>query len=249
MSDSSDMTGARGVSGSALPDDADKQRFVEHMFDGIAPRYDLMNRMMTFGLDRSWRRAAVAELGIGSGDLVVDLGCGTGDLCADAATTGADVVGVDLSSAMLARAAARLPGCGFVRADAAALPLADGACAAAVSGFALRNFASVPGVLEEVARVVRPGAVLAVLEVDVPRSAPLRAAFGVYFGRVVPALGRLVSDGYAYEYLAGSLVYLPSHEEFARMLAAAGFGAVRKRRFAGGAAQLVTARRTQEGSR
>ena len=227
----------------SLPATTDKQHFVERMFDGIAPRYDMMNRLMTFGLDRAWRRAAVASLTVGEGDVVVDLGCGTGDLCADTSATGARVIGVDLSAGMLVRAVSRLPDCTFLRGDAAALPLADGACAAAVSGFALRNFASIPGVLTEVARVIRPGGRLAVLEVDVPRSAPLRVAFDLYFGRVVPALGRLVSKGYAYEYLAGSLVYLPTDEDFAAMLEAAGFEAVMKRNFAAGAAQLVTARR------
>lgn len=230
----------------SLPDAADKQRFVEQMFDGIAPRYDLMNRVMTFGLDRCWRRAAVAALELEAGDVVVDLGCGTGDLCAETAAGGATVVGVDLSGAMLERAVARLPRCTFMRADAAALPLADAVCAAAVSGFALRNFASIPGVLAEVARVIRPGGRLAVLEVDVPHAPPLRAAFDVYFGRVVPALGRLVSKGYAYEYLADSLVYLPSDADFAEMLTATGFVGVAKRRFAAGAAQLVTARRGGE---
>ena len=144
---------------------------------------------------------------------------------------------------MLERAVVRMPERTFLRGDAAALPLADGACSAAVSGFALRNFASIPGVLTEVARVIRPGGRLAVLEVDVPRSAPLRAAFDVYFSRVVPAIGRLVSKGYAYEYLAGSLVYLPTDADFAAMLEAAGFESVTKRNFAAGAAQLVTAKR------
>ena len=227
----------------ALPTDSDKQRFVERMFDGIAPRYDLMNRLMTFGLDRAWRREAVASLGVGEASVVVDLGCGTGDLCADTAAVGAHVIGVDLSAGMLVRAAGRLPACTFVRADAACLPLPDAGCDAAVSGFALRNFASVPGVLDEVARVIRPGGRLAILEVDVPRSAPMRAAFDLYFGRVVPAMGRLVSQGYAYEYLASSLVYLPTDEELTGMLERSGFEDVAKRSFVAGVAQLVTATR------
>ena len=120
----------------SLPESTEKQRFVERMFDGIAPRYDFMNRLMTFGLDRAWRREAVAMLGVSEGDVVVDLGCGTGDLCEDTAVTGATVVGVDVSAGMLGRAMERMPQFTFLRADAAALPLADASCAAAISGFA-----------------------------------------------------------------------------------------------------------------
>ena len=130
-----------------LPTHEEKRRFVERMFDGIAHRYDLMNRLMTFGIDRAWRREAIAALGITPGCTVVDLGCGTGDLAIAAATAGANVVGVDLSAAMLAVARSRGSGGTYLRADAEHLPLADVSCDAIVSGFAVRNFLSVPTVL------------------------------------------------------------------------------------------------------
>jgi len=224
-----------------LPDAAEKQRFVERMFDGIAPRYDLMNRLMTFGIDRAWRREAIAALEIRGGERIVDLGCGTGDLCAEASAAGAQVVGVDLSAGMLRLAIKRLGECGFVRADAQSLPFADTSCDGVISGFAVRNFASVREVLRECGRILRPGGRVSLLEVDVPSSTAGRLAFDLYFNRVVPFLGRVVSKGYAYEYLSDSLVYLPSERDLRAMLFASGFERVEKRRLTMGAAQLVTA--------
>ncbi len=225
----------------ALPSDDDKRLFVERMFDAIAGRYDLMNRIMTFGVDRGWREAAVATLGIRPGARVIDLGCGTGDLSEEAARAGAAVVGVDVSAAMLERAARRLPQCTFTRADAQQLPLRDGSCDAMVSGFALRNFVSVADVLCESARVLRSGACIALLEVDLPSSMLGRFAFDAYFGRVVPFVGRIVSEGYAYEYLSASLAYLPSERDLTAMLFRAGFERMEKQRLGMGTAQLVTA--------
>jgi len=225
----------------SLPHPSDKQRFVEHMFDSIAGRYDLMNRLMTFGIDRGWRRQTIASLALSPGDRVVDLGCGTGDLSRDAAATGARVIGMDLSASMLALADRRDLGACFVRADAAAMPLAAGSCDAIVSGFALRNFVSVPSVLAECRRVLRPGGRVSLLEIDVPSSAPTRRAFDLYMGRIVPLLGRALSDGHAYRYLSDSLAYLPSDAELADMLVGAGFEPPRKTRLTMGAAQLVTA--------
>jgi len=224
-----------------LPDAREKQRFVERMFDGIAPRYDLMNRLMTLGIDRAWRRAAISALQIRGGERVVDIGCGTGDLCAEASAAGAHVIGADLSAGMLRLAAKRLRDCQFVRCDAQAIPLADTSCDGVVSGFAVRNFASVRDVMRECGRILRPGGRISLLEVDVPTTTAARLAFDVYFGRVVPLLGRIVSKGYAYEYLSDSLVYLPSHEDLRAMLFASGFEGVTKQRVTMGAGQLVTA--------
>lgn len=227
----------------SLPAERDKRAFVSRMFDAIAPRYDLMNRLMTFGMDRWWRRATLATLAIRGGDLVLDLGCGTGDLAAGARELGARAVGVDLSAGMLAEARRR-GGTGFlVRGDAARLPLGTASCDAAVSGFALRNFESVEIVLAETARVLRPGGHLSILEIDRPRDGAFAALFGLYFGKLVPLLGGAVSSGYAYRYLANSTVYLPPWPRFSEMLVRAGFDQIGKRALAGGSIQLVTALR------
>jgi demethylmenaquinone methyltransferase/2-methoxy-6-polyprenyl-1,4-benzoquinol methylase len=230
-----------------LPQPEEKRAFVSRMFDAIAPRYDLVNRMMTFGMDRSWRRAALESLSIADRDVVVDIGCGTGDLCDGARRLGARPVGVDLSAGMLAQARARGDKSALLRADAADLPLATGACDAAISGFALRNFDSVETVMRECARVLRGGGRIAVLEIDRPRPGPFAAVFGLYFTRVVPLLGGMVSSGYAYRYLAKSTVYLPPWPELEAMLGRCGFECIEKTPLAGGSIQLVTAVRAAVG--
>jgi demethylmenaquinone methyltransferase/2-methoxy-6-polyprenyl-1,4-benzoquinol methylase len=226
-----------------LPSSGEKAGYVESMFDRIAGRYDLMNRLMTFGADRGWRRVTVEAAGIAPGIRVLDLGCGTGDLCRDANLLGAAVVGVDPAARMIEVATDRVPGCRFVRAHGEALPFTSESFDAVVTGFALRNFSDVDAVLAECARVLTPGGRIAILEVDVPRSRLLRTGFDVYFRGVVPLLGRVVSDGSAYSYLAKSLVYLPDEQRLAASLRQAGFTSVTKRRLLGGAAQLVHARK------
>jgi demethylmenaquinone methyltransferase/2-methoxy-6-polyprenyl-1,4-benzoquinol methylase len=232
-----------------LPAAAEKRAVVEAMFDRIAPRYDLMNRLMTFGVDRAWRRSTIAALALRPSERVLDLACGSGDLAVEARASGARVVGLDFSAGMLRAARARgaecelLRGVALVRGDALALPLADASVDAVVSGFALRNFVDVPHALAECARVLRPGGRIALLEVDRPASALVRFGHGVYFRRVVPLLGALLSDRAAYAYLPESTAYLPDQASLFAMLAAAGFGRPRKRSFLGGAAQLVTAER------
>ncbi len=227
----------------SLPEPDQKRRFVEQMFDGIAPRYQLMNQLMTFGIDRSWRRATIAALGLRAGDRVLDLGCGPGDLGETAATTGATVFGFDISTAMLRQAHRRRPDQPWARADAQCLPIRNACCDAVMSGFAMRNFTSLPTAFAESARVLRRGGRLAILEVDVPRSALARQGFDFYFSHVVPVLGRLLSEGYAYRYLPASLAYLPTDAELAALLAEVGFVDIRKQRLSAGAAQLVTAAR------
>jgi len=226
-----------------LPAAAEKRAVVEAMFDRIAPRYDLMNRLMTFGIDRAWRKHTIAALGLRPGERVLDLACGSGDLAAEARTAGARVVGLDFSAGMLRAAAARRLGCGLVRGDALALPFADGGVDAIVSGFALRNFVDLPGAFAECARVLRPGGRIALLEVDRPASALLRLGHGIYFRRIVPILGALLSDRAAYAYLPESTAYLPDGATLSAMLGAAGFATPRKRSFLGGAAQLLVAER------
>ena len=226
----------------ALPEADEKAAAVRTMFDRIAPSYDRMNRIITLGFDQRWRRSLVDALGVGSDDTVLDLACGTGDFALIARERGANVVGLDFAGAMLATARRRCPeAVGLVRGDALRLPLASGSVSVAVSGFALRNFVAIPPVLAEVARVLRPGGRLGLLEVDEPRSGLLRLGHAVYFQRIVPALGAVLSDGSAYRYLPASAAYLPDGEGLRAMLLEAGFTSIEKRSHLGGAAQSITA--------
>ena len=210
------------------------------MFDTIAPRYDLVNRIMTFGLDRRWRRQAVTALDLGPGSTVVDLACGTGDLCRELQDAGHQPVGVDLSLGMLRHAHTTAP---LIQGDGLHLPFDRAAVDGVISGFALRNFVALPPVFGELARVVRPGGRLALLDVAAPANPLLRSGHAVYFGHVVPRIGGLLSDSAAYRYLPKSVAYLPPGDGMLDMLAAAGFGAVQRRLLSGGITQLITATR------
>src|SRR5579871_5442624 len=215
-----------------LPQGEEKARAVRAMFDTIAPRYDLVNRVMTFGLDVRWRRRTVDALELAPGAPVLDLACGTGDLSRDLARAGYRPVGLDVSLGMLSHNHVGAP---LVQADALHLPLADGSVEGAVSGFALRNFVALPPVFAELARVVRPGGRIALLEVSKPP--------GFYFRRVVPRIGGLLSDPDAYRYLPRSVAYLPPPPEVVSFLAAAGFGTVERASLSAGVAQLFVATR------
>jgi demethylmenaquinone methyltransferase/2-methoxy-6-polyprenyl-1,4-benzoquinol methylase len=214
---------------------------VRAMFDRIAPRYDLLNRVISVGLDRRWREAAVAALELRPGDRVVDLACGTGDLAALAAARGARVVALDFAREMLVRGRARGTRAAWLCGDAAALPLPAGCASALVCGFALRNFVSLPDVLREMGRVLAPGGRLALLEVDRPEGGALRAGHRLWFERIVPRLGGLLSDRAAYAYLPRSAAYLPAAEGLREWIEAAGFARVERARFLFGSAQLWTA--------
>jgi demethylmenaquinone methyltransferase / 2-methoxy-6-polyprenyl-1,4-benzoquinol methylase len=223
-----------------LPTGAEKTARVRAMFDAIAPRYDLINRLMTFGLDQAWRRATVAALALPPGSLVLDLACGTGDLSRVARRAGYRVIGADLSAGMLAANSTGQP---LVEADCSRLPFPDAAFDGLVCGYALRNFTDLGQALAETARVLRPGGRLAVLEVDAPTSRALKAGYDVWFHHVVPALGGLLSDGEAYRYLPRSVAYLPAAPVLRGMLAAAGYSTVGVRPLAGGLSQLLMATR------
>ena len=225
----------------ALPPPEDKARHVREMFDRIAPRYDRVNRILTFGGDQRWRRALVAHLGIGPGDRVLDLACGTGDFSGICRERGASVVGLDFSRGMLVAAAARDASSPWVEGDALRLPFADGGFSAAVSGFALRNFTDLPAVFAELARIIEPGGRLGLLEVDQPRNRALRVGHRLYFQHAVPRLGGAIGRDAAYRYLPQSAVYLPAERELVRMLLAAGFHRIQKRRPMFGAIQAVSA--------
>lgn len=222
-----------------LPTGADKVVAVDAMFDTIAPRYDLCNRVISLGLDVRWRRLAVRSLGLPPGSVVLDLACGTGDLCRELDAAGLVPIGADRSAGML-RAAAGLVASPLLRGDALALGLRDRSLDGIVCGFALRNFAEVPPVLAECARVLRPGGTLSLLEVDTPDSPVMRLGHRVWFGTAVPLLGGLLSDRDAYRYLPRSVAYLPGHAELAAMLREAGFTAPTRVPLSGGIAQMVT---------
>jgi len=211
------------------------------MFDAIAPRYDLVNRLMTFGLDQAWRRSTISALALPAGSLLLDVACGTGDLSRLALHKGYRVIGADLSAGMLA---ANSTGTPLLQADCSWLPFPGGTFDGLVCGYALRNFTDLAGALAETARVIRPGGRIALLEVDAPRSAFLRSGYDVWFNKVVPRLGGALSDREAYEYLPRSVAYLPPTPVLRRMLADAGYSGVGIRPLAGGLSQLLFATRT-----
>ena len=231
---------ARFTTPEQLPEGEAKVTAVRGMFDAIAPRYDLVNRIMTFRMDVGWRRRTVDSLGLPAGSTVVDLACGTGDLCRELAARGLRPIGVDLSYGMLAAARTTAP---LVHGDALRLPLPSGSVAGATCGFALRNFASLPPCFDELARVVRPGGRIALLEVAEPPNRLLRAGHRFYFGRVVPLVGGLLSDPAAYRYLPRSVAYLPEPDVLLEQLGTAGFVDVERRLLSVGIAQLITATR------
>lgn len=212
------------------------------MFDAIAPRYDLVNRIMTFRMDVGWRRRTVRSLGLAPGARVIDLACGTGDLCRDLSRAGFSPVGADLSLGMLGSARTQVP---LVQADALCLPLPDGAVDGATCGFALRNLRALEPFFAELARVVRPGGRIALLEVAEPANPLLAAGHRVYFGRVVPRIGAALSDASAYRYLPRSVAYLPEPSAMLAQLAHTGFSGVHRTLLSAGIAQLVTATRAR----
>jgi demethylmenaquinone methyltransferase/2-methoxy-6-polyprenyl-1,4-benzoquinol methylase len=223
-----------------LPEGEAKVAAVREMFDTIAPRYDLVNRVMTFRMDVGWRRAAVASLGLAKGATVVDLASGTGDLCVELAARHYWPVSVDLSFGMLAADRSGVP---RVQADVLQLPLAAGAVAGATCGFALRNLVALEPFFAELARVVMAGGRVALLEVATPPNPLLRAGHRAYFGSVVPVVGGLLSNPAAYRYLPRSVAYLPEPAQLLALLAAAGFTDVDRRLLSAGISQLITATR------
>jgi demethylmenaquinone methyltransferase/2-methoxy-6-polyprenyl-1,4-benzoquinol methylase len=224
-----------------LPEGEEKARAVRRLFDTISPRYDLVNRVMTFGMDRSWRRRTVRELRLPAGALVLDLACGTGDLCRELAAAGHRAAGFDFSRGMLRAARTDAP---LVEADILRLPVRDGAADGATCGFALRNVVSLDALFAEIARVVRPGGRISLLETAEPDGGVLRLGHRVYFRHVVPAIGGVLSDRSAYAYLPRSTAYLPPVQDLLATLRAAGFADARRLPLTFGVTQLFVATRT-----
>lgn len=223
---------------SPLPPPEEKAARVRAMFDRIAPRYDVVNRVMTAGRDVRWRQRTVAALGLAPKALVLDLGCGTGDLAATAEAAGYRGIGVDYAAGMLDEARKRgLPR--LVRADVLALPFADGSVDGVVSGFVLRNVVDVPRLLAEAARVLRRGGRVALLEISIPDRALVALGHRLYLHGVVPLVGGLLSDRSAYRYLPASTTYLPPWPRLLGMLGDAGFTGCTRIPLTLGAAQLL----------
>ena len=212
---------------------------VRAMFDRIAPVYDAMNRVMTAGLDRRWRRLA-AESAVRPGDHVLDACCGTGDLAVACARAGGRVTGLDFSEAMLVRARRKAPELEWVQGDATAMPFEDGAFDAATVGFGIRNVPDLEQGLRELRRVLRPGGRLAVLEITRPRGL-LKPFFRLWFDAIVPLLGKVLPGGAAYTYLPASVRRFPGPVELFDAIERAGFENVRYRLLAGGIVALHVA--------
>jgi demethylmenaquinone methyltransferase/2-methoxy-6-polyprenyl-1,4-benzoquinol methylase len=226
----------------ALPEGDAKVRAVRSMFDAIAPRYDLVNRVMTFRMDVGWRRKTVRGLGLAPGSRILDLACGTGDFCRELRRQDLDSIGLDLSFGMLAAGTTGAP---LVQADILRLPVPDQSVDGITCGFALRNLVEIEPFFAELARAVRPGGRIALLEVAEPLNPILRWGHGVYFGKVVPRIGGLLSDPTAYRYLPKSVAYLPDPPELLDMVRRAGFSDATRTLFSGGISQLLLATRDQ----
>ena len=238
------MSGTSGAT--ALPQGSEKVRAVDRMFDAIAPRYDLLNRLLTFGMDVRWRKKAVRTLGLVPGSTVLDIGCGTGDLCRVLGADTHHAVGIDRSAGMLAGAQGHRSGdAALIRGDGTSLPVGNNSVDGIVSGFTLRNLVSLSAFLDECGRAVRSGGRIALLEVSTPANPVLRAGHAAYFGRVVPFVGGILSDRAAYSYLPKSVAYLPPDDEIVAMVGAAGFENVRRQALSVGIAQLITGTRSQ----
>ena len=198
-----------------LPEGEEKVHAVGAMFDTIAPRYDLVNRLLTFRLDVGWRRRTLDSLDLAAGARVLDIAAGTGDLCREMEHRSLAPIALDLSAGMLANARTAAP---LVQSDARYLPIATASMDGVTCGLAL-------------------------LEVSAPTNPVLAFGHRFYFGRVVPLIGGLLSNGAAYRYLPRSVAYLPPTEELLAMIERAGFVDARRRQLSTGIAQLITARR------
>lgn len=225
-----------------LPEGDDKVHAVREMFDAIAPRYDLVNRIMTLRLDVRWRRKAVKSLALPLNSRVLDLASGTGDFCIDLAKAGHRPISVDLSLGMLRADRSGVP---RVQADILRLPFSDASVDGVTCGFALRNLVELPMFFEELARVVRPGGRIALLDVGVPRNPLVRFGHRLYFGKVVPKVGGWLSDPAAYRYLPRSAAYLPPTDQMVASLRRRGFGDAGQRLFTFGVTQLLSASRSK----
>ena len=237
------MTGSASTAPGGAPGTLEEAQ-VQAMFDRIAGLYDRMNTVMTAGLHHQWRRRAADMAALSPGGRALDVATGTGDLALELAqrvSPGGEVVATDFSERMLelarAKANARSPGAARVviqSANALDLPFDDGEFDAATVGFGARNFSDLERGLREMARVVRPGGRVVVLEITTPQKPPLSLFFELWFERIVPALGRLAGDAQAYSYLPNSVRRFPGPRELAETMSRCGLERIRYVLTAGG---------------
>jgi demethylmenaquinone methyltransferase/2-methoxy-6-polyprenyl-1,4-benzoquinol methylase len=226
-------------------------REVRSMFARIAGRYDLLNRVLSLGVDRRWRKRAVARSGVRAGGLVIDACCGTGDLSLEFASAGARVVGVDFTREMVSLAPPKArpsqAPTTFVHGDALRLPVKDD-CADVVSvAFGVRNLADAHAGLRELARVARPGGMVLVLEFSPPPSGLFGQLYSFYFQRVLPRIGGWISgDAEAYRYLPRTVSAWPEPDEFQRWMERAGLEDCGRQSLSFGIASLHWGRRPVE---
>jgi demethylmenaquinone methyltransferase/2-methoxy-6-polyprenyl-1,4-benzoquinol methylase len=223
-----------------LPKGAEKVEAVREMFDAIAPRYDFVNRLMTFRLDTRWRKKTVSSLNLPMGSRVLDLASGTGDLCIELKQNGYQPISMDLSFGMLS---ADRSGAPRTQVDILKLPIPNMCVDGITCGFALRNLENLQMFFIELARVTRHGGRIALLDVSVPTNRLIRFGNSIYFGRIVPIIGGLFSNRAAYRYLPRSVAYLPEPDQLVAMLKQSGFTDVKHTQLSGGLTQLLVATR------
>ena len=223
-----------------LPKGAEKVEAVREMFDAIAPRYDFVNRLMTFRLDTRWRKKTVSALNLPKGSRVLDLASGTGDLCIELKQNGYQPISMDLSFGMLS---ADRSGAPRTQVDILRLPIPNMCVDGITCGFALRNLENLQMIFIELARVTRHGGRIALLDVSVPTNRLIRFGNSIYFGRIVPIIGGLFSNRAAYRYLPRSVAYLPEPDQLVAMLKQSGFADAKHTQLSGGLTQLLVATR------
>ena len=234
------MSNTRSWDTEKLPEGEAKVAAVRDMFDAIAPKYDRLNRIISFRLDVRWRKRAVRDLALPAGSTVLDLASGTGDLCIDLSKAGMAPVSMDLSFGMLS---ADRSGSPRVQTDILRLPVPDASVDGVMCGFALRNLLDLPTFFNELGRVVKPGGRIALLDVSVPKNRVVRWGNGIYFGKIVPKIGAALSDGPAYAYLPKSVAYLPEPSTMVSALQAAGFADAEHAQLSGGLTRLMVGTR------
>lgn len=225
-----------------------KKEKVQEMFNGIAPKYDLLNHLLSLGIDKAWRRKAMRELERGAKDRVLDVACGTGDFSIEALRHGVrQVVGVDISENMLAVAREKARDKGleeqleFLYGDSEQLTFPDENFDAVTVAFGVRNFEHLERGLREMCRVLRPGGRVVILEFSTPDRFPMKQLYRFYFKHILPRVGGLVSgDRGAYEYLPASVFAFPQGDRFLDIMRACGFRDVRRHPLTFGIATLYT---------